>query len=167
MTENNSQSIFITLATLKTKTSVPGEDPKMQAHTLVRDLYPTAEEFENAEKLLVWADSKKVTHSALQLGVKQFLVLNRACFKACKKADTWSVEYGQKNSDAFTWPVQEKPSENKGSKMAVDQARYNDCMSSIANGLKAGMTKDQIVAMLGSVYTVEMVTECYKAIMPE
>ena len=49
------KSIFEILADLTTETSVP-EMGKTIEHTIPRSLFPTAEEFENENKLLAWAE---------------------------------------------------------------------------------------------------------------
>src|SRR6056297_972400 len=120
MSELKSQSIFTTLDTLKTETSVPGATPKMQAHTLPRDQFPTSQQFESEESLLAWAEDAGILHAVLQKGVKAHLIDCRAKFKSCRKGDTWSNDYGQVNLDNYTWEVQHRP---VGKKSAEDLAR--------------------------------------------
>lgn len=108
-----SESIFTVLDTLKTETSVPGAEPKMQSHTLPREMFPTGEQFADEQALLDWATETGVLHACLQKGVRSHLIDCRAIFKACKKGDVWSNEYGQKNLDSYTWKVQAKPEGKK------------------------------------------------------
>ena len=109
-TKKTSQNIFTTLETLKTATSVPikGQKTRMYNHTLPRDNYPTDVEFEDKDALVAWVTKKDIIHACLQLGVKAFLINDRARFKAQKKGETWSEEIGQKNVNEAKWTVQEK-----------------------------------------------------------
>ena len=102
------KSIFEILADLTTETSVP-EMGKTIEHTIPRSLFPTAEEFENEEKLLNWARANGYVHSLLQMGLQKGLIDVRAKFKSCKKDDTWTPEYGQANVDSHKWEITERP----------------------------------------------------------
>lgn len=106
-----SQSIFTTLDTLKTETSVPGQTPKMQPHTLPREAFPTSKQFESEQELLAWATEKGIVHSVLQKGVKAHLIDIRAKFKACPKGSIWTNDYGQANIDTYAWEVQTRPNQ--------------------------------------------------------
>lgn len=113
------KSIYEVLNDLTTGTSVPQiKDDKGNilrenygdvSHTIPRHLLPTAEEFENEEQLLEWAEVNNCLHSCLQKGVQKFLIEIRATFKGCKKSDTWNESYGQDNVDAMTWTTTKRP----------------------------------------------------------
>jgi hypothetical protein len=102
------QSIFVTLDTLATETSVPAIN-KMVAHTLPRSIFPTSEQFADADKLLQWAKETGCLHACLQKGVQAKLIDARAAFKATKKGAEWTPEQGQKNVDSMTWEAAERP----------------------------------------------------------
>jgi len=102
------KSIFEILDTLETETSVPATGKTIE-HTLPRKLFPTAEIFEDGNKLLAWSNENGFTHALLQAGLQKGLIDCRASFKSCKKNDTWSVEYGQKNVDEMNWTITERP----------------------------------------------------------
>ena len=109
MEEKTSQSIFILLDTLETETSVPGQVPKMQKHTLPREQFPSSKQFEDENSLLEWARKTGCLHSCLQKGVQKHLIDTRARFKACKKNEIWSNDLGQKQVNAFGWEVMTRP----------------------------------------------------------
>lgn len=113
------KSIFEVLADLTTETSVPGYGDAV-AHTIPRRLFPSPEIFENKESLLNWAEENDYTHALLQAGLQKGLIDLRARFKACKKNDTWTPEYGQKNVDSHKWEVTERPKSGDKVKAAVD-----------------------------------------------
>ena len=113
------KSIFAILDDLTTETSVPGFGDAI-AHSIPRNLFPTSEQFEDADALLAWANENGYTHALLQQGIQKGLIDIRAKFKACKKNDTWSTEYGQKNVDSHTWEITERP--NQKSSKAISQA---------------------------------------------
>lgn len=148
------KSIFETLDTLQTETSVPSTGKSVE-HSLPRKLFPTSEEFESAESLLAWSNENGYTHALLQAGLQKGLIDCRATFKACKKDDTWSSEYGQKNVDAMTWDVTKRP--NPAGTKAVDNARYNDCLKMIGNMCIAKMPTEQIKQIAIPVYGEELV----------
>jgi hypothetical protein len=112
-----SQSIYITLDTLKTKTSVPEVQnkegkilrPNMGnvAHTLPQANYPTTEIFDNEEKFLAWAQEHKCLLSLLQAGIDKWLVDDRATFKKMVKGE-WTPKIGQNNVDNRKWTVSTK-----------------------------------------------------------
>lgn len=102
------QSIFVTLDTLQTETSVPAIG-EMVKHTLPRSIFPTSEQFSSEEKLLAWAKETGCLHACLQKGVQAKLIDARATFKAVKKGITWTAELGQKNVDAMKWEPAERP----------------------------------------------------------
>ena len=150
-----SQSIFVILDSLETETSVPGQTPKMQRHTLKREAFPTSEQFESEEKLLAWAKEKNCLHSALQKGVKAHLVDCRAKFKACKKNDIWTNEYGQKNLDAFEWEVQERP--NAGGSKKLVEKEIETLVKSIKTMLELGLDVETIKPKLEEKYSGQIV----------
>ena len=108
-TEKTSQSIFSLLDTLETETSVPGQTPKMQKHSLPREQFPTSTQFEDEDSLVEWARKTGCLHACLQKGIQKHLIDCRAKFKACKKGEIWSNEMGQKQVDAFGWEVMTRP----------------------------------------------------------
>ena len=150
--KQTSQSIYVTLDTLTTETSVPGQTPKMQSHSLPRSAFPTSEQFEDAAKLEAWARETGVMHACLQKGIQKHLIDIRAAFKACKKADTWSNEYGQANVNAYEWTVTTRPAV-KADKQAIQANANITAGVTLVGVLKAqGMPIDAITAM---------VTQCY------
>jgi hypothetical protein len=156
MTESakkTSQSIFTVLDTLSTETSVPGQTPKMQQHTLPRDMFPNSKEFEQEAALLEWATNAGCLHACLQKGVKAHLIDCRAKFKSCRKDDTWTPSYGQANLDAFTWETMARP--NQGKKASIDAAKI-EAGTAMAMAMKAtNLTPDVILAALTPVYGPE------------
>lgn len=145
------QSIFEILDTLKTTTSVPGHGAEV-AHSLPRNLFPTSEQFEAADKLLAWANENGYTHALLQQGIQKGLIDCRAKFKAVKKTDEWSVEYGQKNVDAHKWEITNRP--NSGSKKITEAILAVGVK--IASAMKmAGLDEDTILATLTETYGFE------------
>lgn len=108
-TEKTSQSIFSLLDTLETETSVPGQTPKMQKHSLPREQFPSSTQFEDEDGLVEWARKTGCLHSVLQKGIQKHLIDCRARFKACKKNETWSNGMGQKQVDDFGWEIMTRP----------------------------------------------------------
>lgn len=113
------KSIFEILDTLQTETSVPAVGKNVE-HTLPRKLFPTAETFENSEKLLAWTNENGFTHALLQAGLQKGLIDCRAAFKACKKDDNWSPEYGQANVDKMSWDVISRPKAANSVEKAIE-----------------------------------------------
>lgn len=109
MEEKTSQSIFTLLDTLETETSVPGQTPKMQKHSLSREQFPSSKQFEDEDSLVEWARKTGCLHSVLQKGIQKHLIDCRARFKACKKTETWSNVMGQKQVDEYKWEVMTRP----------------------------------------------------------
>lgn len=124
------KSIYDILTDYRTETSVPNYG--MVAHRLPIDLLPTAEEFEDKDKLINWAESLGVTHACLQKGVQKFLIELRATFKAVKKGEDWTEEKGQAAVDAAEWNITKRP---QGKKSDVDVA--NDYISSLSDEERA------------------------------
>lgn len=142
------QSIFEILDSLQTTTSVPGHGAEV-AHSLPRSLFPTSEQFDDGEKLLTWANENGYTHALLQQGIQKGLIDCRAKFKACKKDDEWSINYGQTNLNAHKWEVVNRP--NSGNK------KINEAILSvgikIASAMKiAGLPEETILSTLGDTY---------------
>ena len=96
------KSIFEILDDLTTETSVPEIKSTVQ-HTIPRRLFPDPETFDNAEKLLAWAEENSFTHALLQMGLQKGLIDLRARFKATKKDEEWSETLGQSNVDSHKW----------------------------------------------------------------
>jgi hypothetical protein len=113
-----SQSIYITLDTLKTETSVPfmvdkkgvilRQDRGNVAHTLPREHYPTSSIFDDEEQFLAWAQEHDCLLSLLQAGINDWLISDRATFKRMVKG-TWSPEIGQNSVDNRKWTTSTKP----------------------------------------------------------
>lgn len=152
------KSIFEILDDLNTETSVPVVGKNVE-HTLPRKLFPTAEIFENGEKLLAWSNENGYTHALLQAGLQKGLIDCRATFKSCKKDDTWTPEYGQKNVDEMKWTITERP--KAGNSKTVKDARFNDCMKLIGNMSIAGLSKVAIKEMAIPVYGEELVNSIF------
>ena len=155
-TKQTSQSIYVTLDTLQTETSVPGQTPKMQSHTLPRSAFPTSEQFEHADKLEAWAKEAGVMHACLQKGIQKHLIDIRAAFKACKKADTWTPAYGQANVDAYEWTVTPRPA-IKADKQAIQRDANIKAGITLVSVLKSqGMDINAITTMVTSCYPGEV-----------
>ena len=108
-TEKTSQSIFTLLDTLETETSVPGQTPKMQKHSLPREQFPSSKQFEDEDSLVEWARKTGCLHACLQKGIQKHLIDSRAKFKSCKKNEIWSNGMGQRQVDDFKWEVMSRP----------------------------------------------------------
>jgi len=106
------QSIFVTLDTLKTETSVPVVG-SMVSHTLPRSIFPTSEQFADEQKLVEWAKESGCLHACLQKGVQAKLIDARATFKATKKGAEWSPALGQENVNLMKWEAAERPASAK------------------------------------------------------
>lgn len=152
------KSIFEILDSLETETSVPAVG-KNVSQTIPRSQFPTAEQFEDAEKLEAWARETGHMHAALQSGVQKRLIDIRAIFKSEKKGETWTPEAGQKKVNESEWSIVERP--KAGSSKSVDSARYNDCMKMVANMCMAKMPTDQIKAIAIPVYGEELVNTIF------
>ena len=107
--KNTTQSIFSLLDNLETETSVPGQTPKMQKHSLPREQFPTSTQFEDEDGLVEWARRNNCLHACLQKGIQKHLIDCRARFKSCKKSEIWSNEMGQKQVDDFGWEIMTRP----------------------------------------------------------
>lgn len=113
------KSIFEILDTLETETSVPAVGKNVD-HSLPRKLFPTAEVFENGEKLLAWSNENGYTHALLQAGLQKGLIDARATFKSTKKDEIWTAEAGQAKVDAMTWTVTSRPKTGNKVATAID-----------------------------------------------
>jgi len=112
------QSIYITLDTLKTETSVPEVQDKdgniirknlgNVAHTLPRKHYPTSLIFDDENQFLAWAQEHGCLLALLQSGINDWLISDRAAFKRMVKG-TWTTEIGQNSVDNRKWMVSTKP----------------------------------------------------------
>lgn len=143
------KSIYEILDDLKTTTSVPDYGTEIP-HTIPRELLPTAEQFEDEQALLDWARETGNLHAVLQKGIQKFLIEIRATFKSCKKKDTWSEEYGQKNVNAMEWTITNRPNQsgNKAALAAKLQAGIE-----IAQAMKkSGLADKTVLASLIPVY---------------
>lgn len=107
--KNTTQSIFTLLDNLETETSVPGQTPKMQKHSLPREQFPSSRQFEDEDGLVEWARRNNCLHACLQKGIQKHLIDCRARFKACKKDVTWTNELGQRQVDEYKWEIMTRP----------------------------------------------------------
>ena len=143
------KSIYEILADLTTTTSVPGYSDEVE-HTIPGNLFPDDKTFEDADALLEWSNENGFTHALLQKGIQKGLIEARATFKSCKKADTWSPEYGQKNVNEMKWEVTNRP--NQGSNKAVLAAKLTAGIDMAKAMRGAGLSDELILASLKPVY---------------
>lgn len=147
------KSIFETLDSLQTETSVPLVGKTIE-HSLPRSLFPTAETFESSEKLLAWANENGFTHALLQAGIQKGLIDCRARFKSCKKDETWTEELGQKAVDGMKWETVSRPKENNVAK--IKSQAETEAGVKLVNAMKSmNVGKDVILATLTSAYGEE------------
>ena len=154
------KSIFEILADLITETSVP-EMGKTIEHTIPRSLFPTAEEFENEEKLLNWARANGYVHALLQMGLQKGLIDVRAKFKSCKKDDTWTPEYGQANVNSHKWEITERP--NAAANKKVSEAVLAVGRKMVDAMRATGQPEEIIFAALSGVYGEAVTKELLKS----
>ena len=143
------KSIFSILEDLQTETSVPGFGDSI-SHSIPRKLFPTSEQFEDADALLNWANEKGFTHALLQQGIQKGLIDIRAKFKACKKNDIWSETYGQKNVDSHEWTITERP--NAKAANAISKAVVEKGVEMAKAMILAGVPEDSILMALTAAY---------------
>ena len=147
------KSIFETLDSLQTETSVPVVGKTIE-HSLPRSLFPVAETFEDSAKLLAWSNENGFTHALLQAGIQKGLIDCRAKFKACKKDETWTHELGQDQVNSMKWEIVQRPKENNIGKVKA-QAEL-DAGIKLAKAMKdAKVNDDVILASLTPVYGEE------------
>lgn len=156
-----SKSIYEILNDLTTTTAVPGFGDEIE-HTIPPELFPDDSTFESAELLLDWAEDLGFTHVLLQKGIQKGLIDARATFKSCKKADTWTPEYGQANVDKMEWKVTTRP--NQGRKKTLDEARFKDCMAMIAKLTENKMDVETIKEMTIGIYGDAVVNAIFDAL---
>jgi len=89
------------------------------------------------------------------MGLQSGLIDIRAKFKACRKEDTWTPEYGQANVDKHEWSVAKRPNQN--GKANLDKARFADCLAMIAKLTDAGMDFETIKDMTVGIYGEQVV----------
>ena len=143
------KSIFAILDDLTTETSVPGFGDSI-THSIPRKLFPTSEQFEDAEKLLAWANENGYTHALLQQGIQKGLIDIRAKFKSCKKNDTWNETYGQKNVNSHEWSVTERP--NQKTNKAISQAVLDKGIEMAKAMILANVPEQAIIGALKAAY---------------
>ncbi len=147
------KSIYEILADLTTTTSVPGFGAEIE-HKIPAHLFPTPEQFENASDLLAWSEEHGYTHALLQKGLQKGLIDIRATFKSCKKDDTWSVEYGQKNVNETEWSITNRPNQTGAKNIAEAKLEAGIQM---AKAMKLASLDDAIIlASLTPVYGKEV-----------
>jgi len=140
------QSIYVTLETLQTETSVPAitdKDGKVirknygsVSHSLPRSNYPTPETFDNEEMFLEWAQEHNCLLALLQAGINDWLISDRAAFKRPVK-NNWSIEIGQANVDSRKWSVSKRPENAKSDEIKAVEAL-------------AKLSPEQIAALIAS-----------------
>ena len=151
------KSIFETLDSLQTETSVPAIGKNVE-HSLPRKLFPMAETFESAEKLLTWSNENGYTHALLQAGIQKGLIDCRAKFKACKKDETWTPELGQEQVDSMKWEITKRPQGNNVAKIK-GQAELAAGIK-LAHAMKVAKVSDGVIlASLTPVYGEEIAKE--------
>ena len=155
-TEKTSQSIFSLLDTLETETSVPGQTPKMQKHSLPREQFPTSTQFENEDALVEWARKTGCLHSVLQKGIQKHLIDCRARFKACKKTETWSNGMGQKQVDEYKWEIMTRPQVKVSVEDIQAQANIKAGMVMLTVLRSQGKSDEEIITLLNMVYPNEI-----------
>ena len=136
------KSIFEILDSLQTETSVP-EVGKNVEHTIPRKLFPTAEQFENEDKLLAWADENGFVHALLQQGIQKGLIDIRAIFKSCKKEENWTPELGQEKVNKHTWSIVERPKTGGTAKIKA-QAELEAGIK-LAQAMKGAKVADKVI----------------------
>lgn len=162
------KSIFETLDSLQTETSVPEikeKDGKVirknmgnVEHSLPRSLFPVAETFEDSEKLLAWANENNFTHALLQAGIQKGLIDCRAKFKACKKDEEWTAEMGQTAVDGMKWEITQRPKGDSNAKVKA-QAELGAGIK-LAHAMKEVKVKDGVIlASLTPVYGEKIAKE--------
>jgi hypothetical protein len=152
------KSIYALLDDLQTETSVPKVEDKngnelrktygMVSHTLPRTGLPTADQFEDEEKLLAWAEESGVLHACLQSGIQARIIDYRAIFKAMKKDDIWTPDFGQAAVDKAAWTVTKRPKVNN-ELFIKNRAIYDANMKMAIAMVNTGKMEDEdIIAIL-------------------
>lgn len=156
MEEKTSQSIFTLLDTLETETSVPGQTPKMQKHSLPRGQFPSSKQFEDEDGLVEWARKTGCLHSVLQKGIQKHVIDCRAKFKACKKDITWTNEMGQKQVDEYKWEVMTRPQVKVTVSDIQAQANIKAGTVMVSVLRSQGKSDEEIKTLLNMVYPNEI-----------
>lgn len=154
--KTTSQSIFTLLDTLETETSVPGQTPKMQKHSLPREQFPSSKQFEDEDLLVEWARKTGCLHACMQKGIQKHLIDCRARFKACKKTETWSNGMGQKQVDDFGWEVMSRPQVKVTVSDIQAQANIKAGMVMLSVLRAQGKSDEEIRTLLNMVYPNEI-----------
>ena len=154
--KNTTQSIFTLLDKMDTETSVPGQTPKMQKHSLPREQFPSSRQFEDENGLVEWARRNNCLHACLQKGVQKHLIDCRARFKACKKTETWSNGMGQKQVDDFGWEVMTRPQAKVTVSDIQAQANIKAGMVMVSVLRSQGKSDEEIRILLNMVYPNEI-----------
>ena len=151
------KSIFETLDSLQTETSVPLVGKNVE-HSLPRSLFPVAEIFEDGDKLLAWSEENGYTHALLQAGIQKGLIDCRAKFKACKKDETWTPELGQEQVDGMKWEIVQRPKGDSSAKVKA-QAELGAGIK-LAHAMKVAKVSDAVIlASLTPVYGEDIAKE--------
>jgi len=141
-----SQSIYVTLETLQTETSVPEMKDKNGkilrpnlgsiSHSLPRENYPTPEIFDNEVLFLEWVQERGALHAILQAGINDWLIADRAAFKRMVKG-SWSESIGQSNVDDRKWTVSTRPENAKTDEQKAKEAMAKLTPAQIAEIIKS------------------------------
>ena len=100
------ESIYTQLENQTVVTPVDGKD---FSHPLPSGLFPTAEQFENEDELVSWADENDYTAKLIQKGLQKGIIEVRAVFKSCKKDEIWTKEMGLENLEGLEWKTVNRP----------------------------------------------------------
>jgi hypothetical protein len=153
------ESIYTQLENQSVTTPVDGKDYN---HPLPDGLFPTAEIFENDEKLIAWANENKFTAKLIQKGLQKGIIEVRACFKSCKKDDVWSESYGLDNLAKMEWKSVDRPNQSGGK--AIAAAKLEAGINMAQAMAKAGIDENMILASLTPVYGDDGASAIMKAI---
>lgn len=141
------ESIYTQLDNQAVTTPVDGKD---YVHPLPAGLFPTSEIFEDSDKLVEWANENGYTAKLIQKGLQKGIIEVRACFKSCKKDDTWTETYGLDNLKKLEWKSVDRP--NVGGGKAILAAKLTAGIDMAKAMLSAGIDEKMILASLKPVY---------------
>ncbi len=113
-----SESIYTQLENQKITTPMNGKD---YIHPLPKGLFPDDKTFEYKEGLLTWAEERDFTFRLIQKGLQKAIIEVRACFKSCKKTETWNEDLGLANLEEMIWKTIDRPETAKSNEdKAID-----------------------------------------------
>jgi hypothetical protein len=112
------ESIYTQLEKQEILTPVNGTD---YTHPLPQDLFPSDKQFEDKEALLAWAEENDFTFPLIQKGLQKAIIEVRACFKSCKKTESWNEDLGLANLEEMVWKIVDRPETAKSNEdKAID-----------------------------------------------